>query len=237
MTEVSVKVLPAAEETLTLLLAGLEPADGLGALRAAMASAYDVSGAAYLPPAAAARSAVVSGAGSGVAAMRLEGPGPSLRHRARALKDLLNLPGAEIGELDSQHSETLWREVRDVALLPAASVLWRISAPPGASAALLEALAPQLSPEWLADWAGGLIWLALDGGAAANFPDGGAAIIRSALAAHGGHATLIRADAELRGNVEVFQPQAAPLARLSARVKESFDPKHILNPGRMYRDI
>ena len=44
MTEVSVKVLPAAEETRTLLLAGLEPADGLGALRAAMASAYDVSG-------------------------------------------------------------------------------------------------------------------------------------------------------------------------------------------------
>jgi glycolate oxidase FAD binding subunit len=236
MTEVSVKALPAAEQTLTLLLAGLEPADGLGALRAAMASAYDVSGAAYLPPAAAARSAVVSGAGSGVAAMRLEGPGPSLRHRADALKDLLNLPGAEIGELDTQHSETLWREVRDVALLPAASVLWRISAPPGDSAALLEALAPQLSPEWLADWAGGLIWLALDG-AGANLPDGGAVTIRSALAAHGGHATLIRADAELRGEVEVFQPQAAPLARLSARVKESFDPKHILNPGRMYHDI
>ena len=51
MTEVSVKVLPAAEETLTLLLAGLGAADGLGALRAAMASAHDVSGAAYLPAA------------------------------------------------------------------------------------------------------------------------------------------------------------------------------------------
>jgi glycolate oxidase FAD binding subunit len=236
MTEVSVKVLPAAEETLTLLLAGLEPADGLAALRAAMASAYDVSGAAYLPPAAAARSAVASATGTGVAALRLEGPGPSLRHRANALKDLLRLREAEIGELDTSRSQTLWREVRDVALLPGTSVVWRISLPPGTCATLLEALAP-LNPQWLADWAGGLVWLALEDAAAADPSDGGAAVIRGALAVHGGHATLIRGDAELRGRIDVFQPQAGPLARLSARVKESFDPKHILNPGRMYRDI
>jgi glycolate oxidase FAD binding subunit len=200
-----------------------------------MASAYDVSGAAYLPAAAAAQSTVVSAAATGVAALRLEGPGPSLRHRADALKDLLRLPRAEIGELDTTRSQTFWRQVRDVALLPAASLLWRISAPPGAGAVLLGALAP-LCPQWQADWAGGLIWLALDD-SVADLPDGGAAAIRSSLAAHGGHATLIRADAELRGRVGVFQPQAAPLARLSARVKESFDPEHILNPGRMYRDI
>jgi glycolate oxidase FAD binding subunit len=238
MTEVSVKVLPAAEEALTLLFAGLGPSHGFGVLRAAMASAYDVSGAAYLPEAAAARSTVLSAAGGGgIAAVRLEGPGPSLRHRADALKDLLRLAGAEIEELDTSPSEAFWREVRDVGLLPAASVLWRISAPPEAGAVLLEALQAPLRPQWLADWAGGLIWLALDGADAAHLPDAGAAIIRGALAAHGGHATLIRADAELRGSVDVFQPQAAPLARLTARVKESFDPQHILNPGRMYRDI
>ncbi|MGH6919988.1 MAG: 2-hydroxy-acid oxidase, partial [Geminicoccaceae bacterium] len=237
MTEVTVKVLPAAEETLTLLLAGLEPADGLGALRVAMASAHDVSGAAYLPPAAAAQSTVLSAVGAAVAALRLEGPGASLRHRADALKGLLRLPAAEIGELDTPRSHTLWREVRDVALLPETSVLWRISAPPDAGASLLEMLETPLRPQWLADWAGGLIWLALDDAAAADLSDGGAATIRNALASHGGHATLIRADAVLRGKIDVFQPQAAPLARLSARVKESFDPKHILNPGRMYRDI
>ncbi|HEX5077520.1 MAG TPA: glycolate oxidase subunit GlcE [Geminicoccaceae bacterium] len=232
MTEVSVKVLPAAEETLTLLLGGLGPADGLGALRTAMASAYDVSGAAYLPPAAAARSGVAPDAG--IAALRLEGPGASLRHRADALKDLLRLPGAEIAELDTPGSRTLWREVRNAALLPA-GVLWRLSVPPDAAAALLEALA-QLRPHWLADWAGGLIWLAPDA-TAAELPDGGAGAIRSALALHGGHATLIRGDADLRGRIDVFQPQPGPLARLSARVKESFDPEHVLNPGRMYRDL
>jgi glycolate oxidase FAD binding subunit len=235
MTEVTVKVLPAADETLTLLLAGLAPEEGLGALRAAMATAYDVSAAAYLPAATAARAAATASAGTGVAALRLEGPGASLRHRADALAGLLRTPGAEIAELDTPQSLAFWAALRDVAVLPAADLLWRLSVPPSAAAALIEALAP-LRPQWLADWAGGLLWLALDA-AAADLADGGAAAIRSALAAHGGHATLIRADAELRARVDVFQPQAAPLARLSARVKESFDPEHILNPGRMYRDV
>jgi glycolate oxidase FAD binding subunit len=80
------------------------------------------------------------------------------------------------------------------------------------------------------DWGGGLLWLAV-----APNGDGGAAAVRKALGGSG-HATLIRAPATLRAEVPVFEPQPAPLAALSRRVKESFDPKHILNPGRMYRD-
>jgi glycolate oxidase FAD binding subunit len=201
-----------------------------------MASAYDASGAAFLPAGAAARCSVapIAGAGTGIAAVRLEGPGPSLCHRADGLKDLVKLPAAQIGELNTAGSDTFWREVRDVALLPGEALLWRVSLPPSAGAELVAAFQGQLSLQWLADWAGGLIWLAVDG---AGLADGGAAAIRTALAAHGGHATLIRADAALRAKIEVFQPQAEPLARLGARVKESFDPQRILNPGRMYPDI
>jgi glycolate oxidase FAD binding subunit len=64
--------------------------------------------------------------------------------------------------------------------------------------------------------------------------DAGAAIIRTAIAHHGGgHATLMRASDDVRLAAPVFEPQAEPLAALSARVKESFDPQRILNPGRM----
>src|SRR6266851_4258183 len=48
-----------------------------------------------------------------------------------------------------------------------------------------------------------------------------------------GHATLARASPGLRRAVAVFEPQPTPLAALSRRVKEAFDPAHILNPGRM----
>jgi glycolate oxidase FAD binding subunit len=47
---------------------------------------------------------------------------------------------------------------------------------------------------------------------------------------------LVRASDELRRNVDVFHPQPAGLAALSERVRQSFDPKGILNRGRMKRD-
>jgi glycolate oxidase FAD binding subunit len=82
------------------------------------------------------------------------------------------------------------------------------------------------------DWAGGLIWVAMP---FANEPDAGS--IRGAIAELGGHATLIRAPASLRAAVEVFEPQSAGLAALSKRVKDGFDPKGVLNPGRMWAGV
>jgi glycolate oxidase FAD binding subunit len=87
------------------------------------------------------------------------------------------------------------------------------------------------------DWGGGLVWVHL--AEAVDLPSALACEqkIRSALAQSGGHATLIRAPADVRRTVNVFQPQAAPLAALSKRVKLQFDPKRVLNPGRMYADV
>ena len=233
MTEVTFKVLPAAPEACTLVLAGLAPEAALAALRAALASANDVAGAACLPAAAAARSAVpaIAAAGADLAILRLEGLAPSVAYRATALEGLLAPAGGSIGRVEGDASAALWREVRDVRLLPAGPVVWRVSTAPTAGLAVLEAL--EGAPDWLADWGGGLLWLAL----AEAGEEGGAAAIRRALQGPGGHATLVRGSVALRGAIPVFQPQPAPLARLSARVKDSFDPQRILNPGRMYAGV
>ena len=53
----------------------------------------------------------------------------------------------------------------------------------------------------------------------------------------GGHATLVRAPAAIRAAVDVFEPQEAGLAALSKRLKENFDPKGVLNPGRMWAGV
>ncbi len=234
MTELTFKVLPAPAETCTLLLAGLERERAFAALRQALGSAHDVAGAAWLPAAATARSVVAPGASaaSGVAALRLEGPAPSVEYRARALGELLSEGGGRLDRLDADASTALWREIRDVTPLPAnAPALWRVSLAPTAGSALVDRLERELELAWLADWGGGLLWLAID-----NAEDGGAAAIRAALG-DDGHAILVRASAALRAAVPVFQPQAPALARLTARVKDSFDPKRILNPGRMYADV
>jgi glycolate oxidase FAD binding subunit len=233
MTEVTFKVLPAPEHEATLLLRSRTPETGFAALRKAMSSTGDLGGAAFLPAAAAGRSAVsaVADVAAELAVLRLEGPAPSVRERAAALQALLAGDG-EIEEVAPADSAALWREIRDVALLPPEPPLWRISVPPTAGAPLLEGLERHLELAWLADWAGGLLWLAVDAAS-----DGGAAQIRAALEASGGHATLVRASSDLRRAVPVFQPQEPALARLSARVKDSFDPQRILNRGRMYPDV
>jgi glycolate oxidase FAD binding subunit len=235
MTEFTFKVLPASEVSSTLLLRPRDRPSGFAALRAVMASAYDVAGAAFLPASAASRSSVpeIAAAGSDLALIRIEGPEPSVRYRAEALQQLLASPGSEISEAGDGASIMLWREIGDVALLPEDTpTLWRVSVPPGSGLSIVEALERELAFDWLADWAGGLLWLAAD-----EAGDGGAAAIRQAIAASGGHATLIHGPEALRARIEVFQPQPPPLARLTARVKDSFDPKRILNPGRMHRDV
>ena len=84
----------------------------------------------------------------------------------------------------------------------------------------------------LYDWGGGLLWIAGGEG-----PDAGATVVRAAVAAVGGHATLVRASDDVRLAVPVFEPQSAPVMALTRRLKETFDPEGILNPGRMYAGL
>jgi glycolate oxidase FAD binding subunit len=134
-------------------------------------------------------------------------------------------------ELATLESRALWRDVRDVAVLNAASdaIVWKLSCPPTEGAAVVARIkghCPQAHAIY--DWSGGLIWLAVPAS-----DDADHITVRAALGPTGGHATLIRASERVRARVPVFHPQPAPLAALAARVKESFDPKGLFNPGRM----
>lgn len=247
LTEVTVKVLPAPERTSTVLLRGLGDEGGVAALSRALGSPHEVSGAAHLPAASAALSGVAEvagagGVGEGVTALRVEGFGPSVDYRCRRLMEELG-GFAPVSRIDRDASLALWREIRDAALLPgpASHLVWRVSVAPTDGprfAALLAASG--LAADLFYDWGGGLVWLALDpagpgGVEGAGGADGaGAVLVRNAVAGLGGHATLIRAPETLRASVDVFHPQPGPLAALSRRVKLGFDPKRILNPGRMY---
>jgi glycolate oxidase FAD binding subunit len=82
----------------------------------------------------------------------------------------------------------------------------------------------RLEPErYLVDWGGGLILAAFDATDAAR--------VRGAL--NTGHATLLKAPAETRASQAVFQPQPPAVADAAARLRLAFDPRGILNPGRM----
>jgi glycolate oxidase FAD binding subunit len=232
MTDVTIKVLPKAETEATVLVEGLDDARACAAMAAAIGSACDVSGAAHLPDHVA---SYFDGLPKPEAAtaLRLEGFAPSVKHRKEALSALLK-PFGSIVLLDEKESRALWTSVRQVKPFAAESArarpLWRISTAPAQGHAIAAAITP--AAQMFYDWAGGLIWVAMP---FADEPD--ARSIRAAVASVGGHATLVRAPAAVRASVDVFEPQVADLRSLSKRVKESFDPKGVLNPGRMWAGV
>lgn len=228
LTEVTVKVLPAPEKQRTVLIPVSDAAQGHARMIALLQDAFEIDGAAFLPAAVAARSGVdlVRGLGSALIALRLSGAPGSCADRCAGLRGLLEGPTEE---LHSMRSRGLWSEIRDVAaLMPAEDCLWRLSVPPKSGAAIAAQLAG--AEDYLMDWGGGLLWIARQDASAAD-----AELVRAALAACGGHATLVRGPEALRREIDVFAREA-PLAVL-ARVKDAFDPLRILNPGRMYREL
>ncbi|MEY2341278.1 glycolate oxidase subunit GlcE [Acidithiobacillus sp. IBUN Pt1247-S3] len=112
-----------------------------------------------------------------------------------------------------------WGQLRDqrLSFFAAGLPVWRLAVPPSTSPFLEEF--PQLM-----EWGGGLRWLRSDADAEQ---------IRAQTAERNGHAILYRAPA----NLQPFPPLPDALRALHARVKQAMDPRHILNPGRLYTDL
>lgn len=211
-TSVIFKVLPKPETEETIILRGLDEAAAVTQMSSAMQSSCEVSGAAHIPDVG--------------TFLRLEGVAPSVVYRRNKLLQLL---GGTSDLLIAGNSAKQWRIIRDV--IPFADdqqrAVWRLSVTPSLAPSIIAKLKAQMDLRYYFDWAGGLIWL--------DTPQDAALIIRSAIG--NGHATLIRGPDEMRMRIDVFQPQAKALAALSARVKQSFDPKGLFNPGRMSKEF
>lgn len=240
MTEVTLKVMPRPEAERTLVLRGLDDLKANQAMTAALGSPYDVSGAAHVP-AAAARGTIdalaqIGAPGAAVTVIRLEGVTASVTHRAASLATQLKSFGS-VEIIEDATSAGVWAALRDVVPFAADGPrgswsVWRIVCPPNAGGALGERLVREVAAEVIYDWGGGLIWAAV-----APAPDAAASSVRRAVEAASGHATLLRASEDVRRGIDVFQPQAPGVAALEERVRTSFDPKSILNRGRIRRSV
>ncbi|WP_306116151.1 MULTISPECIES: glycolate oxidase subunit GlcE [unclassified Roseovarius] len=212
LTELSLKVLPTSHATGTLLFEGLSDEDAVKALSMALGSPYEVTGAAHLQRG-------VDGAP--VTMIRLEGFENSVAYRAEALQKQLAEFGSATLETDPARTKAGWEYVRDVVPFQTAQGdVWRLSVKPGDAPGIVAALP---GVQALYDWGGGLIWLLVPEETGITGTQ-----IRAALAAKGGHATLVRGQSR-----EVFQPLNSAVAALSAGLRQKFDPKGIFNPGLM----
>lgn len=212
LTEVSLKVMPKPEACVVVLLEGLSDMAAVQAMSVALTSPFDVTGAAHTPKGV---------DGVPVTMIRVEGFAKSVAYRAGQLQALLAEFGESAVEADPARTEAGWRWVRDVeAFHGAKGDIWRISCKPSDG----PELAARIGADGLLyDWGGGLVWASVASGTD----------VRAKLGAFGGHATLVRAEAESFARFGRFQPEAAGVAALSAGLRQRFDPRGILNAGLM----
>lgn len=145
----------------------------------------------------------------GVLTVRLSGAEAAVEAAARDL-------GGEVVD----NADAFWSRLREQQhpFFADASSLWRLSVPTSAGAIILKG-------DQLIEWGGAQRWLKVDADADM------AQRIRRTAAAVGGHATLFRGGDKSLG---VFHPLAPAVAKIHERLKASFDPSNIFNPGRMY---
>ena len=153
LTEVTLKVMPAPAERLTLAYRGRDEAAGLALLRKAVASSAPVTGAAY---------------SEGEALLRLEGLAEAVEAQSVHLAQLIG-PADEV--LDEDQTKALWARIGGAGLFADSDLpVWRLSAPPASGAKVGEAMRRAGSNRIVHDWAGGLIWA--EGGEPRDLPDG-----------------------------------------------------------------
>jgi len=230
LTDITLKVLPRAEDCATVLVYGLSDIRANEAMSAAMGSSCEVSAAAHLPQWPADNVAELDMPGKAVTALRLEGISQSVAYRKMKLEELLR-PFGELGALDAATSRAFWKNIRDVAPFADRTEhpVWKISTTPALAPGIAAGINAAVGAHYYYDWAGGLLWLKIPG----DKPQESA--VRTTLAGRG-HATLIRASAAARASASVFEPLDPVRTAISQRLKASFDPKGVLNPGRIYAE-
>ena len=146
----------------------------------------------------------------GILTVRLSGARAAVESARQAL-------GGEL--VPCAAAEVFWHDLREqqLAFFAGEEPLWRLSLPTVAAPGLL-------AGRQLIEWGGAQRWLRT------AEPAGR---IRQAAAGVGGHATLFRGGDKAHG---VFQPLAAPLWNLHRQLKSAFDPRGVLNRGRLYPD-
>lgn len=223
LTELTLRVLPRPQRANTFVLRDCTAEAGLAALIRAAHIPVEATGLVYMHGEALRRFHSANSVSPGQALIRIEGSSAAITEKIEVLKQ--EFRSFDLVVLDDVETRILFRRIADGAIFDREADLWRLCVPAAAAANAVGTLDPNL---WLADWAGGLIWLQMPATAES------AAKLRRITAEFGGHASLFRASAEARREISVFQPETPVRADLTKSVKQAFDPQHLFNPGRMF---
>ena len=232
LTEISIKVLPKPSSSKTLVIKNPHLLKALDYLNISLSSSSDPSGGVFYPEYFTNHFIFNDLTHEGpLTAIRIEGPKESIDHRIKSLCKELELNIDESLVLENEQSKILWEKTRTLEVFSKIkSNLLRIVVPPSETFEVIKQLRPH-EPKYFIDWGGSLIWLQLDRINTKILND-----IRKIVNKASGYLTAIKIEEDLKASVDIFSVDPIKY-KISEKLKKSFDPKRILNPGKMYSGI
>ena len=240
LTEITFKVLPKAEESKTLIIHNQKIETALYFLDKAISSSNEISGAVFLPKEPKIPECAMDiektfklndlKQDGSLTAMRIEGSKKSIKQRMEKLVEELKIEIHNISILESHQSEIFWHKVKSLEFFSSSkNSILRIVIPPSESVKLVYQLSNKF--QYYLDWGGALMWMEAFELSEEMFES-----IRKKVVRIGGYVTMIKNSDYLPYVEDVFTINSDRF-NLSQNIKKSFDPKRILNPGKMYTGI
>ena len=240
LTEITFKVLPSPEESRTLVIHNQKLESAVDFLDQAISSSNDISGAIFLP-----KEPEVSGCvmniektfklndlkheGS-ITAIRIEGSRNSINQRFKNLIKELKIINFDLSTLEAYQSEIFWNKVKSLEFFSnSKNSILRIVIPPSECVKLVYQFSNKY--KYYLDWGGALMWMEAFELSEEMFES-----IRKKVVKLGGYVTMIKNSDYLPYVDDVFTINRDRF-NISQNIKKSFDPKGILNSGKMYTGI
>ena len=232
LTELSIKVLPKPETSKTLVIKNPHLKKALSYLGQSLSSSTDPSGGVFYPDYFG-KNFILNDLTheGGLTAIRIEGPTNSVDQRIDRLSKELSLLSHEISILDTEQSNIFWNRTKNLEVFKnLKSNLLRIVVPISETLQVIQKLKSN-DVNYFLDWGGSLVWMA--------FNEINSKILnetKQIVKKHHGYYTIIKIEEDLKASADIFTIDPIKY-KISEKIKRSFDPKRIFNPGKMYTGI
>ena len=232
LTELSIKVLPKSESSKTLIINNPHLKKAMEYLGTALSSSTDPSGGVFYPERFENNFVFNDLTHKGaLTAIRIEGPTNSVDQRISRLVKELSLLENEYSVLDNFQTDLFWSKTRNLEVFSnLKNNLLRVIVPVSETLNVIQKL-KKYEINYFLDWGGNLIWLELETISLKILRE-----IKEIIQEHSGYFTIIKLEDDLKASADIFTIDPIKY-KISEKIKKSFDPKRIFNPGKMYSGI
>ena len=163
-------------------------------------------------------------------AIRVEGDKISINEKIKALTKELNLEKYKTTILDVYQSVPFWKKINNLELFSKTkNNLIRLVITPSNGVKMMQFLGNKF--KYYIDWCGSLFWVEVPAKKNMKIKE-----LKKISQDYGGYLTIVKTSDEYDYEETLFTINDVRLL-ISEKIKKSFDPKRIFNPGKMYRGI